>query len=154
MRIHEEKIKHYMQEKDIRGEHLTFETSCHSVEEAARTVNAEPEDLVKNICLIDSEDHLIVAIVKGEDRVSTKKIGKALEIDRPKTANPQEIINKTGYICGGVPSFGYSATFLIDPRVMEKEVVYSGGGSENSLIKISPTELQKANQGKIIRIRK
>ncbi len=37
---------------------------------------------------------------------------------------------------------------------MDKEVVYSGGGSQNSLIKISPVELQKANQGQIIRIRK
>jgi prolyl-tRNA editing enzyme YbaK/EbsC (Cys-tRNA(Pro) deacylase) len=35
---------------------------------------------------------------------------------------------------------------------MEKEMVYSGGGSENSLIKISPQELQKANQDRIIKI--
>jgi prolyl-tRNA editing enzyme YbaK/EbsC (Cys-tRNA(Pro) deacylase) len=103
---------------------------------------------------MDAEQNLIVAIVKGEDRVSTKKVGRALGIERPKTANPQEILEKTGYICGGVPSFGYTATFLIDPKVMDKEVVYSGGGSQNSLIKISPVELQKANQGQIIRIRK
>jgi len=37
---------------------------------------------------------------------------------------------------------------------MEKEVVYSGGGSEKSLIKISPQELLKANQGQVIKIRK
>lgn len=75
-------------------------------------------------------------------------------IERPKTVNPQEILEKTSYICGGVTSFGYLATFLIDPKVMEKEYVYSGGGSEKSLIKISPQELQKANQGQMIRIRK
>ena len=109
---------------------------------------------MKNICLIDKEGDLIVAIVKGEDRASTKKVGKALGIERPRTANPQEILEKTGFICGGVPSFGYSATFLIDPKVMEKEVVYSGGGSEKSLIRISPQELQKANQGQVVKIRK
>jgi prolyl-tRNA editing enzyme YbaK/EbsC (Cys-tRNA(Pro) deacylase) len=37
---------------------------------------------------------------------------------------------------------------------MEKEVVYSGGGSEKSLVRISPQELQKANQGQVVRIRK
>jgi prolyl-tRNA editing enzyme YbaK/EbsC (Cys-tRNA(Pro) deacylase) len=37
---------------------------------------------------------------------------------------------------------------------MEKEMVYSGGGSEKSLVKISPQELQKANQGQIIKIRR
>jgi prolyl-tRNA editing enzyme YbaK/EbsC (Cys-tRNA(Pro) deacylase) len=38
--------------------------------------------------------------------------------------------------------------------MMEKEVVYSGGGSEKSLIRIPPQELQKANQGRAVRINK
>jgi len=156
MDSYEEKIKKYIKDYYIKTEHFSFETSCHSVEveEAARTVNASAEDLVKNVCLVDKEGNLIVAIVKGEDRASTKKIGKALGIERPRTANPQEILEKTGFICGGVPSFGYLATFLIDPKVMEKEMVYSGGGSKKSLIKISPQELLKANQGQVIKIRK
>ena len=37
---------------------------------------------------------------------------------------------------------------------MEKDVVYSSGGSENSLIKISPKELQRVNKGIITKIRK
>ena len=53
-----------------------------------------------------------------------------------------------------MPSFGFKATFLIDPRVMEREIVYSSGGSENSLLKISPKEIQKANNGIIVRVRK
>jgi len=154
MNPYEEKIKQYIQDNHLQAEHLSFTTSCHSVEDAASSVHTSAEDFVKNICLIDQQGNLIVAIVKGEDRVSLKKIGKALEIEPPRTANPPEILEKTNYICGGVPSFGYSATFLIDPKVMEKEMVYSGGGSENSLIKISPQELQKANQGQIIKIRK
>jgi len=37
---------------------------------------------------------------------------------------------------------------------MGEKYVYSGGGSQQSLIKISPEELQKANHDQIIRIRK
>lgn len=154
MDLYEEKIKKYIKDHHIKAEHLSFQTSCHSVAEAVLAVNASVEDFVKNICLIDQEGNLIVAIVKGENRASTSKIGRQLGIMRPRTANPQEILLKTGFICGGVPSFGYPATFLIDPRVMEKEVVYSGGGSEKSLVKISPQELLKANQGQVIKIRK
>jgi len=65
-----------------------------------------------------------------------------------------EILEKTGYPCGGTPSFGYEAKFLIDPKVIEKGVVYSGGGSENALVKISPAEIKKANNGIVVRIRK
>ena len=44
--------------------------------------------------------------------------------------------------------------FLIDPKVMELETVFTGGGSETSLIKMRTEELVRANQGTILRIRK
>lgn len=149
-----EKLKEYMIENNIEGEMQIFTTSCHSVQEAANAVGASPGDLVKNICMIDDKGNLIVTIVKGEDRVSTKRVGEALNMKPPRIANEQEILDKTGYPCGGVPSFGYDAIFIIDPKVMEKEIVYTGGGSEYTLIRISSINMQKANNGLILRIRK
>ena len=154
MNEYEEKFKLYLQKNNIDAEHLSFQQSCHSVEEAAKAANAKLEDFVKNICIVDAQGNLIVAIVKGEDRASTNDVAKVLNIQRLRIATPEEILEKTGYPCGGTPSFGYSATFLIDTKVMEKEIDYSGGGSENSLLKISTKELQRANSGKIVRIRK
>ena len=154
MKVYEEKLKNYIIENSIQAEQLVFNESCHSVEEAANVVGTSPDDFVKNICMIDNDDNLIVAIVKGEHRASTSRVGKALNIDAPRTANESEIIEKTGFPCGGVPSFGYKATFIIDPKVMEKEFVYTGGGSPYSLVKIATKELQKINSGLILRIRK
>lgn len=154
MNEYEEKIKEFIRKDGIQAEHISFKQSCHSVEEAANAANASPEDFVKNICMIDSDRNLIVAIVKGEDRASTSRVATALDIERPRTANPDEILEKTGYPCGGTPSFGYNAKFLIDPKVMDMGFVYSGGGSQNSLVKISTKELQKANNGIILRVRK
>ena len=150
----EQRLQAYLQEQHIQAEHLSFDQPCHSVAEAALAVNASPQELVKNICLLDSNKQLITAIVKGEDRVSVSRIAKTLQRDGLRLATPEEILAKTGYPCGGTPSFGYQAMFLIDPRVMEREVVYSGGGSETSLVRISTEELVRANQGTIIRIRK
>jgi len=154
MKQYEERLKKFLQENNIQGEHLSFNQSCHSVEDASKAVNANADDFVKSICMIDSKENLIVAIVKGEDRASTSRVSKALNIERPRIATPDEILQKTGYPCGGIPSFGYDAKFLIDQRVMEKDIVYTGGGSENSLVKISTKELQKANNGIIARVRK
>ena len=150
----EKKLRDYISYNNVDGEHLIFQESCHSVEEAAKASNSSPEDFVKNICMVDQQGSLIVAIVKGEDKVSSKRVGKALNIKPPRIASPEEILEKTGFICGGVPSFGYEAAFLIDPRVMEKEIVYSGGGSQRALLKISTEELQRANRGQVVRIRK
>lgn len=154
MKQYEEKLKSYITSNNIEAEQLIFNQSCHSVQDAADAAGAAAEDFVKNICLIDQEDNLIVAIVKGENRVSTSRVGKALNIDTPRTASETEILEKTGFLCGGVPSFGYNATFVIDPKVMEKEIVYSGGGSTHSLVRLTSRELLKATNGLLLRVRK
>ena len=153
MNLYEEKIKEFMKVNGINAEHLVFEKSCHSVAEAAAAVNAEPSDFVKSICMINSSG-LIVGIVLGDDRASTSRIAKSLNIDQPRIASPEEVLEMTGYPIGGVPAFGYDARFLVDERVMEKEIVYSGGGSSQALTKISPKEMVIANKGEILKIRK
>ena len=153
MNISEQRLRAYLQEQHIQAEQLSFEQPCHSVAEAARAVNASPRELVKNICLLDGDGHLITAIVKGEDRVSVSRIAKTLQSEGLRLATPDEILEKTGFPCGGTPSFGFQAMFLIDHKVMERELVYTGGGSETSLVKIRTEELVRANQGAILRIR-
>lgn len=153
MDTYEQRLRAYIQEQDIQAEHLSLGQPCHSVAEAARAVNASPEELVKNICLLDGDGQLITAIVKGEDRVSVSRIARALQREGLRMATPDEILEKTGYPCGGTPSFGYQALFLIDLRVMERELVYTGGGSETSLVKIQTEELVRANHGTLLRIR-
>jgi prolyl-tRNA editing enzyme YbaK/EbsC (Cys-tRNA(Pro) deacylase) len=151
---YEETLKTYMQEKNVLGEHLVFNQSTRSVAEAAEAAGVTPRDFVKNICMIDSNGSLIVGIVKGEDRVSTSKVARLLGVAEVRTATPDEILERTGYPCGGTPSYGFEARFLIDERVLQKEVVYTGGGSVTSLVKIRSSELVKANQGQVVRIRK
>src|SRR5215469_14233787 len=153
MNPYEHRLRAYLEEQHIQAEHLSLDQPCHSVAEAARAVNASPEELVKNICLIDSDGRLITAIVKGEDRVSVSRIAKTVQREGLRLATPEEILEKTGYPCGGTPSYGYQAMFLIDPKVMERELVFTGGGSETSLVKIKTEELVRANQGTILRIR-
>ncbi|MES5955442.1 aminoacyl-tRNA deacylase [Bacillus fungorum] len=148
------KIKEYLNETKINAQHLILNESCHSVEEAAKAVNAYKEEFVKNICMMDQNGNLIVAIVKGEDRASTSRVSKALNIARPRLATENEVLEGTGYPAGGVPSFGYRAEFLIDPRVTELTYVFTGGGSPNSLVKITVEDLLKVNKGLVVRIRK
>src|SRR5215831_3253678 len=88
----EQRLQAYLQEQHIEAEHLSLDQPCHSVEEAARAVNASPEELVKNICLVDNDGRLITAIVKGEDRVSISRIAKALQREGLRMATPEEIL--------------------------------------------------------------
>ena len=154
MMDYEEKLKVFMKENGVEGEHLTFSKSCHSVAEAAEAAGVRPQDLVKSICMLDEAGGLIVGIVKGEDRASISRVAKVLGVSTVRVATLDEVFDRTGYPCGGTPSFGYPAKFLTDPKVMEMEFVYMGGGSETSLVKIRPSEIIKGNGGEIVRIRK
>ncbi|MBT3284787.1 YbaK/EbsC family protein [Candidatus Bathyarchaeota archaeon] len=142
-----------MVENGVKAEVISFTHSTHSVAEAAAAVGAEPEDFVKSICMVTMGGKLVVAIVKGEHRASTSRVGKALGIPRPRIAEPGEILELTGYPVGGTPAFGYEATFLMDPKVLEKEKVYSGGGSGNALTYTSTEEMKRVNGAKVARLR-
>ena len=148
------KLGQFIAANNIEAEQLFFDQSCHSVAEAAAAVGTGPENLVKNICMTDTHGRVIVAIVKGEDRASTSRVAKALQTDRVRTMTPDEMLAATGYPCGGTPSFGFAATFLIDPRVMRADEVYTGGGSETALVRVSTQALLRANAGTVARVRK
>ena len=153
MSEYEEKLTQYMKENNIEGELLSLGESCHTVQDAADAVGADVDEIIKNICLMDSDGNFIVAIVKGAHRVSTSRVAKVLGVESTRTASPDEILRSSGYPVGGVPSFGFEATFLVDPKVMEKEVVYSSGGSTTSLLKVATKVLLDSNRGKLVRIR-
>jgi Cys-tRNA(Pro)/Cys-tRNA(Cys) deacylase len=147
-------INSFIAENNIGAIHLVLKESCHSVQDAAIAINVSQHDFVKNICLLDNKEQLILAIVKGEDRVSTTRVGKALNIERPRLATEDEILAHTGFPAGGVPSFGFTAIFLVDPKVTQLPYIYTGGGSQFSLIKVETNSMLQANKGQVIRIRK
>ena len=150
----EEKLHAYIAEKNIQAEHLIFETSCHTAAEAAESAGAQLEDLVKNVCMVTETGQFLVAIVKGEDRVDSKRIAGLVGCKKPKHATAEAVLEHTGYAAGGVPSFGHDTTILIDERVMEKEWILTGGGSDRSLVKIGTEELLRVSGGRVEVIRK
>ena len=149
----EQKLKGIMKEGNIVCEHFSFKESCHSVEEAAAVVKASQEDFNKSIYLVDKKGGLVVAIVKGEDRVDVRKVEKIVG-ERLRLANAEEILEKTGFPVGGTPPFGFNAVFFVDEKVMEKELVYAGGSSTTSLVRLSPVEMLKANCGRQSELRR
>ena len=149
MNKYEQKLKDYITQNQINAEQLIFATSCHSVQEAAESANAKPEDFVKNVCVINETDgSLIVSIIPGTPKLDLKKLASILETNNKKLrlANSKEILEKTGYPVGGTPSFGYSARFFMDETIFAKPIVFSGGGSPNALTKCSPEEIIRVNK--------
>jgi prolyl-tRNA editing enzyme YbaK/EbsC (Cys-tRNA(Pro) deacylase) len=69
-----------------------------------------------------------------------------------KLADPERVLNETGYPVGGMPPFGHRSPLptLLDRRALEKELVFAGGGSDRTLLRISPEEILRAAQAKVL----
>jgi len=143
----------YIAAHHIACEHLVFDQSTHSVTEAAAAAGVTPQDFVKSICLISKSGGVAIAIVKGEDRADRQAVQQVLGIGKLSIASPDEMLRKTGYPAGGTPPFGFDATFVMDERVLEKSLVYAGGGSQNALIRIAPGEIQRVSGAVSAKIR-
>jgi Cys-tRNA(Pro)/Cys-tRNA(Cys) deacylase len=149
-----EKVRRLVAARGLNVEHLAFETSCHSVAEAADAAKARPDEFVKSICLVAPSGRLAVAVVKGEDRVSASRVAEVLGEASFRLATPEEMLARTGFPAGGTPPFGFDATWLVDERVMERTVVYAGGGSDRALVRAAPEEILRANGGRVARVRR
>jgi prolyl-tRNA editing enzyme YbaK/EbsC (Cys-tRNA(Pro) deacylase) len=149
-----DRLRAFIADHHIDCEHLIFAQSTHSVAEAAQAAGVTPEDFVKSVCMVTKDGRIVVAIVKGEDRADRGAVQRRLGLSKLSIASPEVMLEKTGYPAGGTPPFGFDATFLMDERVFEKQIVYAGGGSDCALIRIAPQEMQRANNARIAIIRK
>ncbi|VVB60077.1 Aminoacyl-tRNA editing domain protein [uncultured archaeon] len=141
----EEKLKRYIEDNRINAEHIRYQESLHTVQDLLKITGLDLERITKTMIFEGKQGETIAAMVPAKFRVSTTRLGEALESEPPEIANPDEAYKRTGYPCGGMPCFGYDAILIIDPKVLEKEYVYTGGGSEFSIVKISSVELKKLN---------
>jgi prolyl-tRNA editing enzyme YbaK/EbsC (Cys-tRNA(Pro) deacylase) len=141
---YEEKLKRTLTELGIRFEHLVFERSCASVADAARTAGAAPDEFIKSVCLRGKDNTLLVAIVRGADRIDLDRVGTVLGVRRPRLAGPTWAQEMSGYPAGGTPPLGFEARFVVDGRVLDLDLVYSGGGSSRSLLRMRPTNIVAA----------
>jgi Cys-tRNA(Pro)/Cys-tRNA(Cys) deacylase len=141
---YERKLLAIAAELGVQCEHLIFSTSCASVEDAARTAGARSEEIVKSVCLKAKDGTLLVAVVRGADRIDLDKVGRALRIRRPRLAAPIWAEEKSGYPAGGTPPFGFDARFVVDRSVLDLEQVYCGGGSRRSLLRLHPADILAA----------
>lgn len=137
----EEKLKRYMQEHGIAAEHLRFEKTLHTVEDTTRVTGFDIDMVTKSMIFKDNKGRTVVGMVPASFRVSASQLGKILNCAPPTLVSPDEAYKRTGYPVGGMPCFGYDAVLVIDPLVTHKQFVYTGGGSEFSLVKISVAEI-------------
>ena len=143
-------LAQYISNRGIQAElvHLTVETP--TVTAAAEAVGVSPEQICKSLLFI-AEELPVLVIASGNAPVSYKLLAQTLNVSRRKLkiAGPDEVLQFAGFRVGTVPPFGHPnplSTF-VDSGVLEQQILYAGGGSIDTLLKIESTELLRVTKG-------
>lgn len=131
----------FMQEHNIPGEIIELHVPTPTVESAAAAVGCQPGQIVKSL-LFFVRDGPVLAITSGPAHIERRSISAHFQVGRKKVklADPQAVLAETGFQVGAMPPFGHFTPLptLIDQRVLEIEQVYAGGGSDQTLLHVSP----------------
>lgn len=139
-------LARFIKDHQIKAEivHLADETP--TVEAAAAAVGVLPEQIGKSVLFLAAGQPILV-IANGTTRIAYKQLADFLGISRRqlKLANPQEVLEITGYPVGTVPPFGHPIELrtLMHTAVLEQSQIYVGGGAINALVRINVAELQR-----------
>ncbi len=143
-------IHNYLNAKGI--EHEIFPTSkpVKSIKEASAILGLKPEEMVKCI-LVKADDKFVMLLLSGNSRASLKKVAQHLKAKKVSLATPEETIKVTGYRLGTTPPCDFLSKIpcLIDQKVMEKEVIYTGAGEPTNFLKIRSSDVLKLTGGEV-----
>lgn len=146
-------IHNYLTSKGI--EHEVFSTSkpVKSIKEAGAILGLKLEEMVKCV-LVKADEEFVMLLLLGNSRASLQKVARHLKAKKVKLATSEETVKVTGYRLGTTPpcDFLNKIPCLIDQKVMEKEVIYTGAGEPTNFLKIKSSDVLKLTGGKVVDI--
>jgi len=146
-------LRNFLEAHAIAGQILFLEVPTLTVQAAAEAVGACPSQIVKSILFVVGEQP-ILAIACGTDRIERRAIAGLLGVGRKrvKLADADTVLRLAGYEVGAMPPFAHRRPIrtLLDQRVLGQSVVYAGGGAENALLRLSPSEILRITQATVL----
>jgi prolyl-tRNA editing enzyme YbaK/EbsC (Cys-tRNA(Pro) deacylase) len=145
-RVHE-----YVQTQGLAARLIAPQTPMPTVPLAAVALGVAEGQIVKTIVFEvkkgfegkNGHGSVAVAIVTGDARVDRAKVAAVLSLPTLKLASPETVAAVIGYEVGGVPPVAHvsSVPVVVDPRVLEHEKVYGGGGDDFHMLEIAPHDI-------------
>ena len=132
------------------GEIIDVGRPVKTVSQAVKATNSNPKQIIKSLLFI-SEKGPVLVIVDGVSRVDINKLAKVF--GKVRLATPKEVEQITGFEVGAVPPVGVRVETVVDPKVLENEIVIGGGGRTDRLSRLNPEKIVEYQRARIIDVR-
>jgi prolyl-tRNA editing enzyme YbaK/EbsC (Cys-tRNA(Pro) deacylase) len=129
--------------------------STRTAKEAAETIGCSVAQIAKSLVFKTQQTHRpILVIASGANRVNERAleafIGEPLE-----KADAAFVLEKTGFIIGGVPPLGHreSLPTVLDEDLRHHASVWAAAGSPTAVCEFTPAELERLTGGQWLCVR-
>lgn len=118
------------------------EGTIFTVEDAAVTVGAPPQEILKSLVfMVDGSPCLV--LMSGINKVDARAVARALGGRKARMAQPEYVFETFGFKVGGVPPIGYPVRLpaLLDEDLFRYPIVWAAAGTDHAFFPVAPERL-------------
>lgn len=143
-------VHNYLQTVSIPHELSRMAEPARTAERAAVVLGLQPHQVIKSVFFIAAGGPLMV-MIPGDRMVDYAKLKGEAGVSRLRLLNADEVRMLTGYLIGSTPPVALKTDMpkYIDLHALREDVVYTGGGEPNMILKIRSYDLVRATDAEI-----
>ena len=137
------KVKEYLKRYNADDRVIVLDESSASVKEAAHALNTSEGAIAKSIAVMIN-DKPVVIVLAGDRKLDNHKFKEEFHV-KARMISYEETEALIGHAPGGVCPFGVNegVDIYLDESLKRFTTVFPAGGSSNSAIKLTISELEK-----------
>jgi Cys-tRNA(Pro) deacylase len=148
-------LQRFIEANQIEATIITLDAHTSTVRDAARELGVANDQIIKSLVFAIQDKPLLV-INNGLARVDRRKLAVFLGVGRKrvKFADAEQVLAITGYVVGSMPPFGHRQKLrtLIDPAVVEMDLIFGGGGDIDAMMRLTPAELLRVTGAEMLEV--
>jgi prolyl-tRNA editing enzyme YbaK/EbsC (Cys-tRNA(Pro) deacylase) len=138
-----QRVQTALRERGSAAQVIQVPDSTRTAVEAAAALGTTVAQIVKSLVFV-ANDQPVLVLTSGSERVSTEKVRAIVgaKVTRP---DAEAVRRLTGYAIGGIPPLAHDtpARVLMDPHLLDYDIVWAAAGTPHAVFGIAPQELQR-----------
>jgi Cys-tRNA(Pro)/Cys-tRNA(Cys) deacylase len=146
----------YLEQLGIPHQRLTFpNTTEKGAASVARVLGYRERQMVKTLVFETDKGERVLIMLGADQNAVSGHLKKALGSRNIRLADPEAVIESTGYRIGSIPPFHWQSEgfrSFIDAALMEEDVLGVGAGQWGEEIMITPANLVQASRAQVVNL--
>ena len=149
-----DEVHEYLEERGIPHRIVQLSTSSRTAALAAAALGVGVAEVVKSLLFVSDDAGPVLVLVNGDVTVDAAALACETGVAEMRLARAREVRELTGYQPGAIPpcALATEVPVIADFGVFTQEVVYCGGGSTTSMLRIRSADLASVTAAEVLAV--